>query len=855
MRLFRRITVILLVVLVLAAVAGAFWARAELRGSLPQLDGRRQLQGLNASVRITRDALGIPTVHAFNRVDVARATGFLHAQDRFFQMDLARRRAAGELSALVGALALPLDRKTRIHRFRAEARRAFDLLIPADRELLVAYAAGANAGLRALAAPPFEYLVLRQTPVEWRPEDSLLVVLSMFVTLQDDDGSYEATLGTMTERLPAAMVEFLAPRGSEWDTPLVGAPFELPPVPGKDLYDLRTRRTGKRPVIVPQQLDFERVQGPADSFLGIPPGADTSAIGSNNFAVAGSLTADGRALVANDMHLSIRVPNTWYRASLEWPDPDRSGELHRVTGVTLPGVPAVVVGSNGNVAWGFTNTYADWNDIVLIDPDPSTPDGYLTPEASRRFEHHQETIEVKGQPSVTQDVVWTIWGPLLEPDYRGRRRAYRWVAHDAERLAVSVRPLETARTLEEAFDEANGVGAPGQNLVAADRSGRIGWSVYGSIPRRVGFDGRLPGSWADGVRKWDGWLTDGEYPRLLDPIDGRIWTANARVTDGEGLEKLGDGSYEIGSRARIIRERLAARGQFAERDLLQIQLDTRTTFLERWRRLVLDILTDEDVRSHPNRAAFRTLLNEDWNGTVQPNSVAYRLVRGFREVASARLIAFVLSECYEADPAFDYTTVRRRDAPIWRILSEQPFHLLDPQYDTWKSFLIGAVDQAIADAMRGRSGSLSNRVWAEYNVTAFRHPLSAGIPFLGQRLDMPVAQLPGDLYTPRVHWGAIGASERMVVSPGRETEGILHMPTGQSGHPLSPFYANSHEAWVKGEPTSFLPGPTTHTLTLTPTPNTSASADPEPVHLSRAAGHPSPPGPDPEPRQPSFRSR
>ena len=815
MRRTLHIILILLLVLVVAAGAGAFWARAELRASLPQLDGRRSVAGLASPVRITRDALGIPTIQAFNRLDAARATGFVHAQDRFFQMDLARRRAAGELSALVGDRALPLDRDIRIHRFRAQARRALALMTPDDRALLDAYATGANAGVEGLPAAPFEYLVLRQTPARWQPEDSLLVVLSMFVTLQDDDGSYEATLGVMRERMPGPMVEFLAPRGSGWDTPIDGMAFALPPIPGPEVYDLRSRRTGKRPVIVPQQLDFERVDRSRPEWPLLDEATlPESAIGSNNFAVAGSLTADGRALLANDMHLGIRVPNTWYRASLEWPD--AGGELQRLTGVTLPGVPAVVAGSNSHVAWGFTNTYADWSDIVLIEADPGDPGRYLTPSGPRAFDRFDEIIEVAGGSPVTHEVTWTIWGPLLEPDASGRRRAYRWVAHDAERLAVSVTPLESARTLEQAFDEANGIGAPGQNIVVADRSGRVGWSVYGSIPRRAGFDGSLPGSWADGLRRWDGWLEDAEYPRIVDPADGRIWTANARVASGAMLDRLGDGNYEIGSRARIIRDRLFARDTFAERDLLAIQLDTTAAFLERWRRLLLDTLATSEAGGNPDRMEFRNIVEHGWTGQVQPDSAAYRLVRSFREVASARVIAFVLSECYEADLEFDYTTVRRRDAPIWQMLHEQPQHLLDPEYDTWTEFILAAVDETIVQAMRDRDGTLRDRVWSEFNVTAYRHPLSGAIPFFGARLDMPDATLPGDLYTPRVHWGAIGASERMVVSPGREAEGIMHMPTGQSGHPLSPFYANSHGAWVRGEPTPFLPGPPVHTLTLTP---------------------------------------
>ena len=541
-----------------------------------------------------------------------------------------------------------------------------------------------------------------------------------------------------------------------------------------------------------------------------------AAVGSNNFAVDGRHSADGGALVANDMHLGIRVPNTWYRASLEWRDPAGGAEPRRLIGVTLPGVPALVVGSNTYVAWGFTNSYADWSDIVLLETDPSKPNQYLTQQGWREFDRHEELIEIAGQPSQTSTVLWTIWGPVLGPDYRGRLRAYRWVAHSADRLAASIAPLERARTIEEAFEAVNGLGAPGQNIVVADRTGRIGWSIYGSIPRREGLDGRLPGRWSDGSHHWSGWLDPAEYPRIIDPPDGRLWTANARVVDGDALAKLGDGSYEIGSRARLIKGRLMAKDRFTARDLLAIQLDARAAFLERWRDLLLRTLSPEIVRGHERRAELRRILEENWTGEAAPDSAAYRLTRAFRDVVSERVIAFVLAECYEADRSFDYTTERRRDAAIWRLATEQPYHLLDLQYSSWQEMLVAAADTTIAETLETAPGELRDRVWSERNVTVYRHPLSAAIPVAWRWLDMPRHDLPGDLYTPRMHWGANGASERMVVSPGREAEGIMHMPTGQSGHPLSPFYANSHDAWVKGEPTPFLPGPVAHTLTLRP---------------------------------------
>jgi len=814
-RLVRAAALVLGLILVLGIAAG-LWVRAQLAASLPQLDGTLRVAGLSAPVTIERDGLGIPTVRGASREDVARAIGVLHAQERFFEMDLSRRRAAGELAALVGPRAVAADREVRLHRFRAEARRAVATLEPKARAVLEAYAAGVNTGLSSLRKPPFEYLLLRQDPRPWLPEDSLLVVLSMFITLQDYTGSYESTLATMTDVMPKAMVDLLAPDGTEWDSPIVGASFSTPPIPGPDVYNLRLRRLEKRHRIqlrAPRQETSLLPSGPvkAGHYAG------DESIGSNNWVIAGRLTADGAPLIANDMHLAVRVPNTWYRASLEWPDdargrPDPSGPV-RLIGITLPGTPAMVVGSNTHVAWGFTNTYADWSDLILLDVDPQNPARYRTPDGWRNFDRHDEVIDVAGGSPEHLSVSWTIWGPVLEPDFRGRPRAMRWVAHDADRLAVVSAALETARTVDETFEAVNGLGAPGQNFVVADSQGHIGWTVYGSIPRRVGFDGRLPQSWADGTRGWSGWLAAAEYPRVRDPESGRIWTANARVVDGDMLTVLGHGNYEVGSRARIIRERLMARDRFEPSDLLDIQLDTSAGFLARWRDLAIRTLTPAAIDHNERRAQFRDLVERTWDGHASASSPGYRLTRLFREEVTDAVIAFVLSECYEADESFDYRTVRRREGPIWKLVTEKPMHLLDPAYDNWSALLVAAVDRVIVrvEADGGLSGP-----WSRSNVTAYRHPLSSAIPLIGGRLDMPLQPMSGDLYTPSMHWGSNAPSERMIVSPGREANGIMHMPTGQSGHPLSPYYSNSHDAWVHGKATPFLPGATERTLTLTP---------------------------------------
>ena len=802
---------------VTATLVGGAWTCQTLRASLPQLAGERRVEGLSAPVHVERDHLGIPTIRGATRADVARATGFLHAQDRFFQMDLLRRRAAGELAALVGPPAVNADRAIRLHRLRSVASEAVALLEQADRTVLEAYVAGVNVGLAALGAKPFEYYLLRQEPEPWRAEDSLLVVLTMFVTLQDSSGAYESTLGTMRDLLPAAMLAFLAPRGTEWDTPVIGEAFEVPAIPGPQVYDPRTRRVQLPTRIVSRARtlpDEENDRRAGREWHTPDSGArEAAALGSNNFAVAGSLTADGSAIVANDMHLAINVPNTWYRAAVEW---GKGGNEHQVIGVTLPGMPAVVVGSNTRVAWGFTNSYGDWGDLVELDLDPTDPGRYRTPDGFRPFERHDEIIRAAGAPDEHLQVDWTIWGPVLGRNHRGRLRAHRWVAHDAGMLASGVAPLETARTVDEAMDEANGAGTPAQNMVVVDRDGRIGWTVYGSIPRRFGMDGSLPSSWADGTRGWSGWLDDHEYPRIVDPPGGRLWTANARVVDGEMLARIGDGSYEVGSRARIIRDRLLSRERFTPRDLLSVQLDTQATFLERWRDLVLRTLTPDAVRGHSQRARFREVVDRDWTGEASPDSAGYRLTRAFRDRASEWVFAFVLADCYDSDEGFNYTRERKREGPLWKIVTEEPLHLLDPRFASWDEFLAAVVDDIVSDMARDWPGDLGERRWSEVNVTAYRHPLSAAVPFIGRWLDMPARALPGDLYTPRVASGAVGASERMVVAPGKEADGIMETPVGQSGHPLSAHYGDSHDAWVRGEPTPFLPGPALHVLELTP---------------------------------------
>ena len=768
-----RVLKIVAVVLVLAVGLGAVGVWGTLRASLPQLDGERTLGGLAAPVAVERDQAGVVTVTGRDRVDVSRALGFVHAQERWFQMDLLRRAAAGELSALLGEATWPTDSTLRPHRFRARAR-AVVAALPADQRALVdAYADGANAGLAALGARPMEYLALGQAPRPWRPEDSILAAYAMALDLQFDGGfGLELARQALDDALPPALVDFLTPRGDGWDAPIEGGAVAPPPVP--TARQLAGWRPGQAADRAPERE--------------IP--------GSNNWAVAGALTETGSALVADDMHLGLRLPHIWFRASLVYGG-------RRVTGVTLPGTPLVVVGSNGHVAWGFTNSYGDYIDYVRLVPAPGRPGWVRTDSGAVAVDTLRERVAV-GDGVRILDVVETPWGPVTAR-VGGASYAMQWGTHRTAATNLSLVDVEGARTLDQALDVANRAGIPAQNFVAGDRAGRVGWTIAGQVPHRVGRDGFRPVDSTDPHARWDRFLRPGEVPRVVDPEGGRLWTANARVVSGAALAVLGDGNYAPGARAQQIRDGLRAlTAPITERDLLAIQLDDRALFYGRWRRLMLATLGDAPASEPRQRLAA---VVEGWSGRAAPGDAGYRMVREWRTAVVDRALAPLVAGV--GDARFELPA---RDEPaVWQLVTERPAHLLPPGAASWDALLLAAAD-GLAETYPDPAAA----TWGERNTLLMEHPMASAIPGLGDRLRMPAVAQPGDQRMPRVSGPSFGASQRMVVSPGHEERGIFHMPGGQAGHFLSPYWGAGHDDWVEGRPSPFLPGPTRWTLRLVP---------------------------------------
>ena len=785
-----KIVIYLSSILLLVVVGVGIFLLMKLRASLPIRDGERQVEGLDFPVTITSDRFGIPTITAQTRRDAALALGYVTARDRLFQMDLLRRRAAGRLSEIFGKVAIETDKGQRIIGFNRVASEIVAQLPNEQKQSLAAYTAGVNAFIQQMGTAPLEFLLLRYRPEPWKAEDSILVALNMFQMLSFSDDE-ERMMSIMEKSLPPEVVAFLTPDTDSYTQVLLGGADShrpIQPIPVEALASIRRdpKRDGVRAAKLVQPTDFD--------------------VGSNNWAVDGSKTVDGRVIVANDIHIGLSVPNLWYRASL------RYGNV-KTAGIVLPGVPATIIGSNGHVAWGLTNISGDFLDLVQLEINPENPDEYKTPSGWRRFEVVDEQINIKGGKHVIHPVKLTIWGPVSQTSLMGKPVAIHATAQQPDAVDVGLLEMNEAKTLEDGLDVMNHFGAPPLNAVVADVNGRIGWTYCGRIPLRKGFDGSTTKSWADGHIGWDGYIPPSELPRLIAPPEGFLATANNRTLGKNYPYTIGH-NFANSYRAYRISQRLNAMERVTEQDMFQLQLDTRCDFYEFYQQLALSVLTEgviaDDLHlsdAHKHIAA--------WDGKAEVDSVAFGLLVRFRKVLAEDVFEPFLALCQEADGNFLYTW-RNMDVPLQMLLTEKIAETLpDPEhYQDWEGFIVSKLEQSVEQlCSEYNCKSLDRLTWGRIHRPRISHPLGF-IPILGRFLNMPENPLPGSegcIRSPR-------ASNRMVVSPGHDADGILHIPCGQSGHPLSKNYKDQHGYWVRGESLPFLSGPITHTLRLEPNP-------------------------------------
>jgi penicillin amidase len=766
----------------------------KLRASLPSHSNHEvTIQNLNKAVRVAFDQYGIPTISAESQADAMIAWGYVSARDRLFQMDLLRRESAGRLSEIFGLATIESDAQKRVIGFNRIVKKIVSAIPDDQKEVLQAYSAGVNAYISQMKRRPFEFLALGYQPEPWSIEDCLLAVLTMFQLLCGDD-SKKRMLTIMEELLPSQVVAFLTPDTDPYSSVLGwgnGSHRPTRPVPVKALASiLKERKNHHDP-----PLDLVR----AKSF--VP--------GSNCWAVNKSKTANDKAILANDMHLELAVPNIWYRLSLSY-------EGVNVSGVMIPGVPLVLAGSNHHVAWGLTNLGGDCLDLVQLEINDEIPNEYLTPDGWKPFEMIEETIRTRGGYKFTKDVKTTVWGPVCESPLLNRQVALRWTALEADCVDIGFMHMNTAGTIEEAIRVANRFAGPPLNVIMADESGRIAYTLCGKLPVRRGFDGSVVRSWADGTIGWDGYIPPDELPSVTEPSSGHLVSANNKVVGQDYPYILGH-NFEFSYRAHRIARRLDAMEKISEADMLDLQFDTVSHFYEFYRRLALDVLTEGVVTRNAEMAAVRNSI-VSWDGKAEPDSQGLILLVVLREILARDTLTPYLEGCRDADKGFVYSW-SNLDTPLMLILEDQPLELIpDPgRYQDWDSFILASIERSLQRIKETfKLESLNDLAWKHFNRANINHPLFQETPFLRRILNMADDALAGCNFSVCVSSPSFGASMRMVVSPGKESDGTLHMPCGQAGHPLSINYEDQHPHWARLKPLPFLPGQARYAITLKP---------------------------------------
>lgn len=771
MKLWKKIIIAVGFVIVLTASSVFYFVFIA---NLPINSGTVPLSGLIRSVRIEKDKFGVPKIFGSSRADVAMATGFIHAQERFFQMDLLRRNAAGELSELFGKQALEFDKERRIHRFRSLSRKIKNNLPLEEKNVLEAYTEGVNQGICNLKSKPFEYFLLGVKTSPWVCEDSILVGLSLYLDLQEPYGESIVLKGVMRESLPKNIYEYLIDLYSEWNTPL--------------------NHTPKTQVSIPNADSFSYLK---DSTSNIPNSLNTnfSSVnkGSNQWAVHPSKAQNNHAILSCDMHLNLSVPNIFYRLNIRYLDTNNR-EVN-VNGVGIPGTPIIVVGSNGKISWGFTNSYVDTVNLVVLENDDNHAD---------LISYVEEIIKIKGEKPFSYFVEISDWGPISNKKYLGSKVAIDWVAHSPDCFNFSLINFENIINAQDAIAFSHHIKLPAQNLMVVDVQGNIGWTIIGDVIHRESDDLGLPRTLRD-IK--NGMKTSRESlkrnPYLLNPKEGFLWTANNNAYDDASLV----GAFLNPIRAYQIHYKLTQFSPHSIYDSCKLQLDEEAIFFKRWHKLILSSL-DLTIL---NQKLLYSIVSK-WDETCSNHSHGYFWIREFRERISKLLIKKILAPCLIKQPDLNWGLIDFEE-PIYQILKNKPAYLEDLLVGNWTNEISKTIDSMIDENIEILQ---NNNSWGDLNFSMIKHPFSWSMPFLSSFLDMPKLPISGDYYVPRVASSTEGASVRMVVSPGNEKESKISLPCGQSGHPLSKHYKDHHMYWAKGEYLPFKFGKSISILNLVP---------------------------------------
>jgi len=747
--------------LVLVLLAGlALWGFLWLRSSGRAVrSGTLRLAGLEAPVTVRWDRWAVPSVEAASTADLARAIGWLHANDRFSQMELSRRAASGRLSELFGPATLPIDKEFRTLRLREAAAAAWETCSVESREWLSAYAAGVNAWLNAQEGdlPPLFRLVGAE-PEPWQPVDSLCVASLLSYSLSFAAGRSEE-----------ARFQWLGALGAERARDLIGDPgLSIPPGIAELAAELHAKAEQARLASEPQ--------------VG----------GSNNWALAGSRTASGKPLLANDPHLRFGLPPVWFQATLKAPG-------YHAAGVTWPGLPVVMIGESPFGAWGFTNAMMDDHDFFLEKLDAGGRQ-VLRGEKWVPIETSTVEIQVSGAEPVSLQLRRTDRGPLFEADPEGGlpARSLAWTAYETRDPLSAFLKLARARDGQEALSAAQDFVSPAQNLVFADRQGGILHTVMGRMPRRLKGDGRLPSPGWDPAYGWDGLEPQAKNPRTLDPPEGLIATANADIRSSTDPAPF-PADFDTPFRRDRILELLRARRDWDAAGLAGIQIDHVSIYAR-------EIVAALGKYVYQGEAEQAMAALRSWDASMEP-------------VGPAAL--FLILERHLQQVLFGDEERKFHLAPfhaifqrwrLWRLLRGE----MDASWfdDAGTEAVETAHDdfaRALADAWREgreRFGNEEPGTWKTslLHTLTLRNPLG-GVPLIGAAFNRGPFAVAGSATTISAFGGpwlggvqevTYGPSVRFVADLGDPDNSSIVLPGGQAGQPWDPHYDDQIALYLKG---------------------------------------------------------
>jgi penicillin amidase len=774
----------------LGALAGltGVTALTMVRRPLARTSGRLSLPGLAEPVQILRDRWGVPHIYARNTSDLFMAQGYIHAQDRLWQMELQRRTGLGRLAELFGPIALDTDRYVRVLGFNRVVQREAEMLEGEARAVVDAYVRGINAFIdQHTRRLPIEFTILRLRPEPWRPEDVLVWAKMMALNLSRD---------WMTDLLRARIVATVGPERAALLEPAYPPAHPLTIPPGVRYGDTIG-------------ADALRMAAAAAPFSG----SSAAGQGSNAWAVNGARTASGRPLLASDPHLILQMPSLWYENHLS------GGDIH-VSGASIPGIPCVVIGHNERVAWGLTNGENDVQDLFIERFDPSDPTRYEFQGAWEQATVVRERIVVKGQAEPhLEEVRITRHGPVvssLVTKAEGRRTknealaasasssealALRWAALDPGPNIAAALGLNRAQDWDSFRAAVAEWVMPTQNFIYADVEGHIGYTLGGALPIRSRGDGTLPVPGWTGEYEWTGRIPPDELPHMLDPDEDFVASANTQIA-GAGYPYALPGEYLPGYRAARIRQLI---GQTARHDLKSfkaIQGDQRS-------------LPGLELAALAGRLAAPTAIARQarealaaWDGELTADSVGGAIYARLRE----KLLQAAYSDIAEplglvtgvgvfaALPATGY---------LWRALPQLLERLAArddsrlPAGCTSDQLLGDAWDATIAELRAELGDDVSDWRYGRYHTLTLRHPLgaSAALAPLFNRGPYPMG---GDSDTVRMgHSPRQFAAQPIYVAPSYrqicdlsnwDLSLSIHA-VGQSGQPGSKHYADLIDAW------------------------------------------------------------